>query len=218
MSELVTIPISFFEVAITYERAVFEILTDRSAVLQLIFDGLKPWNPHVDDTEVVSSGRPSQQGVIVKLPSKRASFFVGPVSCRFSRDDAVWESAKETVAILDNALSALTHSAGVVLGMKNVSISMHMQPRTLHFMEILKAFVPRQLAAIDSNPVKTMATVAKWEDHKVTIDGSGSLANGLFLKLERNFDARVTYDEMTDRLHLDEDELFKILDIEEDRG
>jgi len=218
MPELVTIPISYFEVAITYERAVFELLTNRSAVLQRIFDALEAWHPGVDDTEVVGNGKTSQQGVTVKLPLKGASFFVGPVSCRFSRDNAVWESGNETIAILDKALSALTHSSGVVLGMKNVGISMHIQPRKLHFMEILKPFVPRQLAAIDSNPVKTMATVAKWENHKVTIDGSGALANGLYLKLERNFDAGVTYDEITDRLHSDEDELFKILDIEEEQG
>ncbi len=45
MPELVTIPISFFEVAISYKRPVFQLWIDRAAVLQGIFDALEPWRP-----------------------------------------------------------------------------------------------------------------------------------------------------------------------------
>jgi hypothetical protein len=55
-------------------------------------------------------------------------------------------------------------------------------------------------------------------NRKVTIDGSGALANGLFLRLERDFEASATYDEMAQLLRHDEEELFTILGIEEDRG
>jgi hypothetical protein len=218
MPEPVTIPISFFEVAINYERPVFHLWIDRAAVLQGIFDALEPWNPNIDDTEPRSGGKPSEQGIALKLPLKRASFFFGPASCKFSRDDADWGTADETIAILDAALSALTLFGHVVLGKKNTKISLHIQPRTLTFMDILNPFVPRELAAIESQPVRTMATVAKWENRKVTIDGSGALANGLFLKLERDFDASTTYDEIAHQLRHDEEELFNILGVEEDRG
>ena len=106
----------------------------------------------------------------------------------------------------------------MVLGKKSTAISLHIQPRTLTFMDILNPFVPRELAAIEPQPVRTMATVAKWENRKVTIDGSGALANGLFLRLERDFEASATYDEIAQQLRHDEEELFTILGIEEDRG
>jgi hypothetical protein len=218
MPELVTIPISFFEVAIPYERPVFQLWIDRAAVLQGIFDALKPWNPSIDDTEPRNDGKPSEQGILLKLPLKRASFFFGPASCKFSRDDADWGTADETIAILDMALSALTLFGHVVLGKKNTTISLHIQPRTLTFMDVLNPFVPSELAAMESQPVRTMATVAKWENRKVTIDGSGALANGLFLRLERDFDASATYHEIAHQLRHDEEELFKILGIEEYRG
>jgi len=218
MPELVTIPISFFEVAISYERPVFQLWIDRAAVLQGIFDALEPWNPSIDDTEPRNDGKPSEQGIVLKLPLKRASFFFGPASCKFSRDDADWGTADETIAILDAALSALTLFGHVVLGKRKTTISLHIQPRTLTFMDILNPFVPRELAVIESQPVRTMATVAKWENRKVTIDGSGAVANGLFLRLERDFDANATYDEIAHQLRHDEEELFNILGVEEDRG
>jgi hypothetical protein len=218
MPELVTIPISYFEVAVKYERPVFQLWIDRAAVLQGIFDALKPWNPNIDDTEHRNDGKPSEQGIVLKLPLKRASFFFGPGACKFSRDDADWGAADETIAILDAALSALTFFGHVVLGKKSTAINLHIQPRVLTFMDVLNPFVPRELAAIESQPVRTMATVAKWENRKVTIDGSGALANGLFLRLERDFEASATYDEMAQLLRHDEEELFTILGIEEDRG
>jgi hypothetical protein len=106
----------------------------------------------------------------------------------------------------------------VVLGKKSTAINLHIQPQTVPFMNVLNRFVPRELAALESQPVSTMATVAKWESRKVTIDGSGVLANGLFLRLERDFGSSATYDEIAHQLHDDEEELFAILGIEENRG
>ena len=80
MSELVTIPISFFEITIDYEHPVFKVWIDRGAIVQGMFDALKAWCPSIDDTELRMTGKPSEQGVAIKLPLKRASFFSG--QCR----------------------------------------------------------------------------------------------------------------------------------------
>jgi hypothetical protein len=218
MPQLVTIPISNFAVAIRYVRPVFQLWIDRAAVIQGIFDGLEPWKPSIDDMEVRADGKPSEQGITLKLPLKRITFFFGPASCKFSRDDADWGAAEETITILDAVLSALTIFGHVTLGNKSTAISLHIQPRTIPFMDILNPFVPCGLAAIESQPIRTMATVAKWENRKVTIDGSGALANGVFLRMERDFDASVSYDQMAQQLREDEAQLFSILGVEEDKG
>jgi hypothetical protein len=62
-----------------------------------------------------------------------------------------------------------------------------------------------------------MAAVAKWEDRRVTIDGSAALANAIFLRLERNFLASATYPEIATQLRKDQEDLFRILGVEEDR-
>jgi hypothetical protein len=62
-----------------------------------------------------------------------------------------------------------------------------------------------------------MATVVKWRDRKVTIDGSGILANAIFLRLEREFPSDATYETMAGQLRKDEEDLFGILGVEEDR-
>jgi hypothetical protein len=102
--------------------------------------------------------------------------------------------------------------------MKKTAISMHIQPRALSFIDILRPFLPAQLAALETEPVMTMAAVAKWDNRKVTIDGSATLANGLFVRLERDFPGASTYQEIALQLRKDEEALFKILGVEEDQG
>ncbi|MEX2260388.1 MAG: hypothetical protein WD696_00475 [Bryobacteraceae bacterium] len=218
MPDLVTIPISYFEFAVDYERPHFKLWIDRTSVVQSIFDALKPWEPRIDDVDAVTTGKPSEQGFTIKLPLKRVSFFFGPASCKFTRENVDWQSAEETIAILDAAVSALIQSSGVAMGPKNTAISLHLQPKSLPFIALLAPFVAPQFAALDSEPVMTMATVAKWAHHKVTIDGSGILANAIFLRFEREFPSAATYDEITGQLRRDEEDLFKILGVEEDRG
>jgi hypothetical protein len=218
MPEPVTIPISFFEVVVEYEQPAIRLLADRATIVQGILDAWKPWTPNIDDVELRTVGKPSEQGVLLKLPLQRASFFIGAAFCRFSRDDSDWETADETIAIFDAAVLALMKFSGVVAGTRRTSIGLHLQPRTKHYMEILRPFMSSLLTALEKEPLRTMAVVAKWANRKVTIDGSGSLVNGLFLKFERDFAASSPYTEIASQLKSDEEQLFRLLGVEEARG
>jgi len=218
MAELVTIPISFFELTIDYESPAIKLLMDRAGIIQGVFEALKPWNPGADDIEAHTTGKNSEQGVTFKLPLKRVAFFVGMASCRLTRDDVDWGAVEETTAILDAALSTLTRLGGISIAAQRASVSLHIQPRTMPFMELLNPFVSPHLAGLENEPIKTMAAVAKWGKRKVTIDGSGAVANGVFLRFEREFERSSTHEEMAHQLWNDERELFKILGVEEDRG
>lgn len=63
-----------------------------------------------------------------------------------------------------------------------------------------------------------MATVAKWSNRKITVDGSAAIANGIFVSLERDFPGSTTYTEIVQQLQKDEAALFEILGVEGGRG
>jgi len=216
MPELVTTPISYFEATIKYTDPNIKLWLDRAVVVQAIFAALKPWAIDVDDVEIITTGKPSEQGIKFKLPLKRCSFFLGPALCKFTRDDMNWALADESIQILDAALSAVLANTDVVVAVQETVIALHLQPKTLPFFELLRPFVPSQLAALEPDSMKTMATVVKWAKRKVTIDGSGQIANGIFLRLEREFAGSVTYTEIATQLKADEDALFDMIDIREE--
>jgi hypothetical protein len=216
MAELVTIPIAVFEIVTDYERPELALWVDRKVPVHAIFDALKPWSPNVDDMEARTTGKISEHGVNFKLPNQRVAFFFGPTYCTFIQEAASWQNAAETLKILTALHAALTANTSIVLAARKTSIALHIQPRTLRFNELLRPFLPVQIAALEAGPVRTMAVIAKWDKRRVTLDGSGALANGIFVRLEREFDNTITYDQMAIQLKQDEDQLFQLLGIEED--
>jgi hypothetical protein len=217
MAELISIPISYFEAVFNYKEPNIMLWLDRAKVVQSLFAALKPWRIAVDNVEIITIGKPSEQGLKFKLPEKQIAFFFSPTLCKFQKDNADWESAEETIAIMDVAFSTLVKSGKVEAATIETAIALHLQPKALPFMKILERFVPPQLSALAGGDVKTMASILKWEKRKVIIDGSGQIANGLFLRFEREFDGATTYQQIAEQLREDEESLFGVLDVKEDR-
>lgn len=170
----------------------------------------------VDDVEIITTGKPSEQGLKFKLPQNKIAFFFGAALCRFSKDNADWASAEETIKVMDVALSTVAKSGKIEIATIETVIALHMQPKTLPFMKILGPFIPPKFAAMEGE-VQTMASILKWKERKVIIDGSGQIANGIFLRFERVFDGTTTYQQISEQLLADEEALFALLDVKEDR-
>jgi hypothetical protein len=216
MPELVTIPISFFEYVGVFEDPIISLWLERGAVVEAMFKTFKVWNIDVDDVEPRTTGKPSEQGITFKLPAKKVSFFFGSSQCRFTRDDADWASAEESIEILEAAIKTLAEKSGARIKTQKTAIAMHLQPRKKPFIDLLQPLVPRSIAELESQKSVTMASIVKWQDRKVTIDGSAALANGIFLKLEREFDSGASFGQIADVLKKDEDAVFALLNVTED--
>jgi hypothetical protein len=215
MAAAITIPISTFELAIAYERPEVRLLADRAPIVQALFARLAPWNPSIDDMEVLTAGKPSEQGVKIKIPSRNASFFFGASSCRFTKDTANWSEADEILKLLTALLDTLVATGGVKFGKRAAIVTLHLQPKTVSSKDILRRLIVPHILKLESAPTEAMAVVTRWPNRRITIDGSAALANGIFLQMEREFDASLSFDEMKKAILSDESELFELLDIEE---
>jgi hypothetical protein len=217
MPELVTIPISYFELDAKYDDPDIDIVMDRRPAVAALFKAFKPWNINLEDIEVITQGKFVEQGVKFTLPRHRVSFFFGPAFFRLTQDGSSWETASITLEILEAAMTALRKSGTFTIDTFKTIIAMHVQPKTMEFIELLKPFVPSRLGDIHSSSPTTVASVVVWKDRRVTLDGSGSIANGIFLKLERDFKGGHSFAQMAEQLHEDEKELLGILGVEEEK-
>lgn len=216
MPERVAIPISIFEYSSEYVRPVISIWMDRAALVQNMFDALDKWGMDVDNVEPITTGKPSEQGIRIRIPEKRLTFFFGPTACNFSRDAVDWSTAQETAEILRTCLSTLLTGTNVKLLNQKTALIMHLQPTSKKFLDLLKPFLPERLQAFSAAEVTTGASVVKWKDSRITLDGSAIVANGLYLKYEREFDCSVSLEAIAMDLRAVEEKLFQILDVEED--
>ncbi len=218
MPEQVTIPIAIVDVVMQYARPSLKLVMERAKVVDALFENFRAWDIDVDDVDVITEGKPSEQGIKFKIPKLRTSFFFGASNCRLSQDDADWESAEETIAILNLGVGTLHDMAGIDIGAYKTAIALHLQPKVTSFIDIIRPFAAPQLLAIDGSAVNAFATVIKWENRRVTIDGSAQLANAIFLKFERDFPGAMNVFEIAAQLKTDEEELFRLLNVEEVRA
>jgi hypothetical protein len=215
MPERVTIPIAAFELSIRYTRPVLNLWLDRAVIVQAMFDALSAWQLNVDDVEVITTGKPSEQGVKFNLASRKISFFFSPAGCKFTKEAATWAEADETLKVLDTALELLTKVGGVELGNRSTSLALHVQPKIVPFRDLLRPFLAPAISQLENTPASAMAFIIRWNDRRVTLDGSAALANGVFLRSERDFDASVSLEDMKATIYNDELTLLKLLNVEE---
>jgi hypothetical protein len=215
MPEQMTIPISFFEYGADFKVPIMRLWMDRADIVQALFQALEPWNVLLDNVESVTTGKPSEQGVNIKLPLQRATFFFGPAGCKFTKEAADWASAEEIIKLVYTARGALLSASGAVVGAQRTAIALHAQMKNKQFIEVLRPFLPAAILGLHDERVTTAATITKWEKSKLILDGSGSVANAVFIRLEREFGATAGFEEISGELRKDEEAVFRLLDIEE---
>lgn len=215
MAEKVNIPISVLDYTADYIRTVIGVWLDRAALVQAMFDALLKWNLNVNNVDPIMTGKPSEQGIRINLPDVRSSFYFGPASCSFKRDGVDWASANETIEILKSCLDTLTGNSPVRFQNQKVAISFHIQPKTKSFMDILNPLLSPGLKALRSETVTTGASIVKWGNGRITLDGSAAIANALYVRIEHEFEPSIPFEEMATTLRNEENALFELLGIEE---
>jgi hypothetical protein len=215
MPAAITIPISTFELSITYRKPEIRLMGDRVGLVQALLDALAPWNPDLDEMEVITTGKPSEQGIKIRIGTQKASFFIGATGCKFVKEAADWSDADEILRLLGTVLTTLIQASGVVFAKQVTILSLHLELKAVSFKDILRAFIVPEILKLYPSPPNAMATVVRWQKRRITLDGSAALANGIFLQMEREFDANATYDEMKKTIFDDEAELLKMLGVEE---
>ena len=150
MPDIVTTPISYFEAVIEFERPNFQLLGfDRVAVVQALFDAFLQWGVKIDDLEIVSTGKTSEQGIKFKLPNKQSTFFFNASVCRFTRDNTSWPTAEETIKLLDAGLRIVIDAGHVKPATFKTVVALHIQPKNRPFTEILKKVVPPAMTTLN---------------------------------------------------------------------
>ncbi len=213
----IKIPLCSFETTFVYEVPKIQFIAERAPLIEEIFKAFSPWTPSFDDIQFLNEGKNSDRGVNFKIASQNASFFVGPTHCRFTKEGANWAEVDLIGSIMQAGLSALRRVSEIPIRSQHVVVSMHIQPTTVPFRNILReAIIAERVLALDSEQPTVMAIVVKWLRYRVTIDSSVALANAIYVQMEREFEGQATFDDVKTAVRTDQSALFDLLNIEEE--
>ena len=159
MPKKVKIPIAIFEYRTDFKRPIFEFWVSRASAFNALFETLSRWKITIDDLELITTGKLSEQGVRIKLTEKKITLFFGASAFKLTKDDAGWDTAEETIEILDAALRTLIKEAGAELNNHKTAFALHLQPTTKPFLEILKPFLSPALESLGYGKLRSAGGV-----------------------------------------------------------
>jgi len=56
----ITVPISVFELTVQYDKPNIRLMAERAEAVEALFAAFAPWNPQLDDMEVLTAGKPTE--------------------------------------------------------------------------------------------------------------------------------------------------------------
>jgi hypothetical protein len=71
------------------------------------------------------------------------------------------------------------------------------------------------MSIADTQP-HTGASIVKWANGRLVRDGSGALANAIYVRYEKTFNEAACYEEIAKAIREAEEKIFRLLDVEED--
>lgn len=217
MAELVKIPLAVAEYQARFERPYVGFIShDRPRAFEAVFTALLPFNLHLANTEIVTTGTPADHKTIFRIPERGVSFEFGAEEYRFSKEAASWATVDDDEPILLAAERALMEGSGAQIASCMVTVGMHLQLLTKPREEILAPFIPEPFKIfMMQRQVRTYGNHFVFSDGDVLLDFSVGFANGIFLRFSSRFNGHPAPSEILARVRSDQAALFGILGIEE---
>jgi len=229
MAELVKIPLASAEYVARFVRPwVGFIGIDRPRAFDAIVTALLPFQLRISNAQISDTGTLAEWKTIFKLPERGITFQFGAEEIRFSKEGSSWSTAPEDIRVLQAAENALMEigrnpafstgdARAAVIESCTVSLNMHLQLLHKSRDEVLSPFLPEAVREFaKKRGAQRFGGHLFFVDGDIFIDSSLAYANGIFLRVSTQFKGRPAIEEMLAKVRADEDEIFRILDIEEE--
>lgn len=220
MPELVKIPAATAEAVARFDRPYIGLLaSDRAKVFEALVAALLPFNFRLANTEIVSAGRPADDKVIFRIPERGITFQFGAEEYRFTKDGASWATTAEDGEVWNAAETALLTGSGAKIATCALTLAMHLVPLSKTRDELIAPFISAPFKQITDRQPNAFGSHVRFADgREVLFDYSVGYANGIFLRLTSRFDGKPPIPEIFARMHHDEEQALKMLDVQDVNG
>jgi len=209
------IPISFLEYRMEYGEPFFELQKLYSLIAAGLFEAYKNWNVRLEN--IAFKQNPSNLGEVslsVALPGGRYVLNVGLAATSFIVSNPYWQEAETIQKAAETGISVVRTATGVSVKSQRATLGMHLQAVTGQIAEF-----PGELMRVDHNILpgkgsRGFGISVYKEDLTWVVDTSAQFPGGLFMKIDRSFEPKVSLGEIASRLNEDEEKLFDLLGLE----
>ncbi len=220
MPDLIKIPSAAAEIQARFERPCIGFIgADRPRVVEAIVSALLPFNFHLPNTEVVTTGSLADHKVIFKIPERGINFQFGAEEYRFTKEGSTWETAEDDTEVFLAGEHALLEGNSVKVTRCTVIVAVHLQLLTRPRDEVLAPFFPEPFRVLlTQSKAESFGAHLKWTTGDVLLDFSAVFANGIFLRFSSQFEGHPPVSEILTKVRSDGEAIFAILGVQEASG
>jgi hypothetical protein len=217
MAEQVKISLGTAEYVVGFDRPYVGLIgTERQRVVEAIVLALRPFGMGLNNVEILATGPLRNHKTVFRLPERWISIEVSAEEYKLVKENALWATAENDVAVLVAAQEAILKESGAAVAEGGVSIGMHAQPMTKRREEILAPFMVAPLKDfLTEREVRSFGNHARWAEGDFLLDFSLVVANGIYIRLTRRFAAGAKAADVLEKLREEQETVFGILGIEE---
>lgn len=216
----VEIPFSQLEYVVTFETPLLDLIGKFGEIITPFVRALAPWGFTFEDSELnLNSPRPRDHIITFHRPSTapppamRVSVKWGSLTVAVDQPD--WSEADSVVKLCETVLQTIKSVAEVEFGTQQIILAMHVQSTTTPRSELTSGLLtPLAREILVDGPITGQGLILHREGASILIDNSAGFANGLFVRIQRNFAASVAISQVSKTLLNDELKLWDVLKLE----
>ncbi len=212
---LARVPYSFFEYRAEYQEPFFELQKLYSQVAASIYQAYKEWNIRLENiTFKQNPPNLAEVSLSVTFPGGRYVFNAGLAGASFNVSNPYWEEADAILKAVDTGISAVRGSMGVSVKLQRAVLGIHLQAKTGPIAGRVGELVRVDHNLLSGKSSKGFGISVYKEDLAWVIDTSAQYPGGLFVKIDRLFEPKVSLSEIASLLNNDEKKLLELISIE----
>ncbi len=216
MADLVKIPSAAAEYQARFERPCIGFIgSDRPRVVEAIVDALLPFNFHLANSDIVTTGGLADQKVNFRIPDRGIAIHFTAEEYRFTKEGSSWATAEDDSKVLLAAEQALLEGSSAKVSQCMVTLAMHLQLLTKPREEVLAPFIPEPFRTWTGRKAISYGNHLKWPEGDMLLDFSAVYANGIFLKVTSLFAGHPPIQEILAKVQSDENAVFQLLGVQE---
>jgi len=205
---------SFLEYKAVYRDPAF-MAWDQTGKLTLeLFEAFREWGVSLEN--VFGNRAPdnaSEIGIAFELPNRKATFRAGIGAATLFVTNPVWNEENQIADVARAGMRALQIAAGVQIEKQLLTLAIHISSPSVSLLDLTAQFVRVDAFPSDTEGVRAYGFGIYRDDGYWIVDRSALYKDALFVRVNREFEPEVPFEELGETLRSDEIGILDLLGL-----
>jgi hypothetical protein len=213
----IEIPYGAVEYAAIFEQPIFEGW-DNPALTTNVLSALSPYGFNLDGVEYKNNSEKANEHAIVFRrtvpPNPTMVLTLGIGKAVVTAENLDWSDAQRLIKLMNDALSAILDTAHAKVKLQQLTLGMHVQLKAKQRKDVTMRLLSPEGMRIFEGDISFPGVILHVDRGHILIDASAVFANGMFVRIFREYSSEATLEHLAQTLQRDEERLFESLGLE----